>query len=143
MRSATCSARLSSKLSRIRSPRANLRSRAAPTPTARRPPPVRPLTPLIAKIEPPSSTRQRWRPPLDRRQPDRALLQCLAGDQTGVFALRLSHQLFMRAHLNGTTRAQHDDAIAIADGTQAVSNEQASASSSPEMVIDQGLGLGV
>ena len=62
IRSATCSASCSSKLSRIRSPRANLSSCAVPTPTAMKAAAgMRPLTPLIAKIEPPSSTRQRCR----------------------------------------------------------------------------------
>ena len=58
---ATWSESPSSKLSRIKSPRANFRSCAGPAPTASRPPPDRPRTPLIAKIEPPSSTRHRWR----------------------------------------------------------------------------------
>ena len=91
----------------------------------------------------PASIWSRHRPSLDGRQPGRALLHCLPGDQACVLALRLPHQLLMSANLNGTTRAQHDDAIAIADGAQAVSNEQAGAATASEMVIDQGLGLGV
>ena len=58
---ATCAESPSSKLSRIRSPRSNLSSCAGPAPTATSRPPARPRTPLIAKIDPPSSTRHRCR----------------------------------------------------------------------------------
>ena len=44
-----------------------------------------------------------------------------------------------------TTRpaAEHDDLVAVADGAQAVGDDQAGASPAPEVVVDDGLGLGV
>ena len=49
----------------------------------------------------------------------------------------------MSAALDDAPAGQHDDLVAIADGAQAVGDDQAGAAPTAEVVVDDGLGLGV
>ena len=75
-----------------------------------------------------------------REQPRFAFETALEGLELVIIAADVGHQLVVGAALDDPALVEDDDLVAVADGAQAVGDDQAGAAAAAEVVVDERLG---